>query len=52
MSLSDVVAELMRKGLGQEAAHVSYRRDPLTGLTVTDLGQVVTTQDVRQLEDD
>lgn len=50
-TLSEAVAELMRRGLGQRTANITFHRDPLTGLMVTDLGQVVTSEDVRALED-
>jgi predicted transcriptional regulator len=50
-TLSEIVAELMRRGLGQgKPAHTS--RSERTGLPVVTLGKVVTTDDVRSLEDD
>jgi hypothetical protein len=50
-TLSETVADLMRRGLGQgKAAETS--RSPRTGLPVVHLGTVVTTEDVRVLEDD
>jgi hypothetical protein len=50
-TLSEIVAELMRRGLGQNKpseASPSSR----TGLPVVTLGKVITTDDVRSLEDD
>jgi Arc/MetJ family transcription regulator len=50
-TLSETVADLMRRGLGQrQVADVS--RSPRTGLPVVHLGVVITTQDVRALEDE
>lgn len=50
-TLSETVADLMRRGLGQgQVADVS--RSARTGLPVVHLGVVITTQDVRALEDD
>jgi predicted transcriptional regulator len=50
-TLSEIVAELMRRGLGLgTSAEVS--RSPRTGLPVVRLGSVITTEDVRALEDE
>lgn len=50
-SLSATVADLMRRGLGtRQAAAVSPSRR--TGLPVVTLGIVITTEDVRALDDD
>ena len=52
-SFSETVADLIRRGLGQgrdTAAEVS--RSPQTGLPVIRLGTVVTTEDVRALENE
>jgi predicted transcriptional regulator len=50
-SLSETVAELMRRGLGQgRKAEIS--RSERTGLPVIHLGRVITTEDVRALDDD
>ena len=50
-SLSETVADLMRRGLGTgQAATVS--RSPRTGLPVVTLGTVITSEDVRSLDDD
>ena len=49
--LSKRVADLTRRGLG-EGRVVAVSRSALTGLPVVDLGVVITTQDVRALEDD
>ncbi|CAN5231217.1 antitoxin VapB29 [soil metagenome] len=50
-SLSDAVAELMRRGLGQGEAS-GIERSERTGLAVVRLGTVITTDDVRALEDE
>ncbi|MDQ3600605.1 MAG: antitoxin [Actinomycetota bacterium] len=50
-TLSEIVAELMRRGLGQgKPAQTS--RSARTGLPVVSIGKVITTDDVRSLEDD
>jgi hypothetical protein len=50
-SFSDTVADLMRRGLTSDTtAEVS--RSATTGLPVVTLGVVVTTDDVRALEDE
>lgn len=50
-TLSETVAALMRRGLGQ--AHPSRAsRSPRTNLPVVSLGKIVTSEDVRSLEDD
>jgi hypothetical protein len=50
-TLSETVADLMRRGMGQgDTAGVS--RSARTGLPVVRLGTVVTTDDVRALDDD
>lgn len=50
-TLSETVADLMRRGLGHGATAEVYR-SPATGLPVIRLGAVVTSEDVRSLEDD
>ena len=50
-TLSEIVALLMRRGLGQSrAAEVS--QSARTGLPVLHLGTVITTEDVRKLDDE
>jgi predicted transcriptional regulator len=50
-TLSEIVTELMRRGLGQGRAAEAVR-SPRTGLPVVTLGKIITTEDVRSLEDD
>jgi len=50
-TLSDIVAELMRRGLNQDSA-VAVSRSARTGLPLVRLGTVITTEDVRSLDDD
>jgi hypothetical protein len=50
-TLSEIVAELMRRGL-QQSAPSGVSRSERTGLPVIHLGTVITTDDVRALEDD
>ena len=50
-SLSDVVADLVRRGL-EPAAPRAPTHSTRTGLPVVSIGRVVTSEDVRSLEDD
>ncbi|MBV8931975.1 MAG: antitoxin [Kutzneria sp.] len=50
-TLSETVVELMRRGLGQGKPSQTSR-SPKTGLPVVNLGKIITTDDVRSLEDD
>jgi hypothetical protein len=50
-SLSETVAFLMRRGLG-ESRPVALTHSAVTGLPVVRLGRMITTEDVRSLEDD
>jgi predicted transcriptional regulator len=50
-TLSQAVATLIRRGLGSGVPG-EITRSPRTGLPVAHLGRVVTTEDVRRLEDD
>ncbi|GMU39170.1 MAG: putative antitoxin VapB29 [Chloroflexota bacterium] len=50
-TLSEIVADLMRRGLAP-GGEPEITVDALTGLPVIDLGQVVTTEDVRRLEEE
>jgi len=51
ITLSEAVAELIRRGLGQ-AGTISFDVSSLTGLPTAHLGRTVTSDDVRSLEDD
>ncbi len=50
-TLSETVAVLMRRGLGPGST-ASISRDPRTGLPLVSVGTVVTSEDVRSLEDE
>jgi hypothetical protein len=50
-TLSETVASLMRRGLGQSQAP-ELTHSAATGLPVVPLGRTITTEDVRSLEDD
>jgi predicted transcriptional regulator len=50
-TLSEIVVDLMRRGLG-EGKPAQTSQSPRTGLPVVTLGKVITTDDVRSLEDD
>ncbi len=50
-SLSETVADLVRRGLGPGRA-TELSTDPRTGLPVVSIGTIVTSEDVRSLEDD
>jgi len=50
-TLSETVAFLMRRGLGEGRA-AGLAHSQATGLPVVRLGRVITSEDVRALEDD
>jgi hypothetical protein len=50
-TLSETVADLMRRGLGQGQPPQDIGRSPATGLPVIRLGTPITSDDVRALED-
>lgn len=50
-TLSQTVAFLMRRGLGESRA-AGLTHSAATGLPVVHLGRMITTEDVRALEDD
>lgn len=50
-TLSETVADLIRRGLGQGGV-AQISRSERTGLPVVRLGKVITTEDVRALEDE
>lgn len=50
-TLSETVADLMRRGLAREGA-AEVARSERTGLPVVRLGTVISSEDVRALEDD
>ncbi len=50
-TLSETVADLMRRGLRQGSTE-ELSRSKVTGLPVVHLGTVITTEDVRALDDD
>ena len=49
-SLSETVAALMRRGLGQ-GTKAEVARSTVTGMPIVHLGTVITTDDVRRLDD-
>lgn len=51
-SMSETVAELIRRGLGEQSSPVSISQSDVTGLPVLHLGRTITSEDVRELEDD
>ena len=50
-TLSETVADLIRRGLGATST-AAISKDPRTGLPVVSVGTVVTSEDVRSLEDE
>jgi hypothetical protein len=50
-TLSETVAELMRRGLGAGGTS-AVSKDPRTGLPLVSIGTVVTSEDVRSLGDE
>jgi predicted transcriptional regulator len=49
-TLSETVADLIRRGLGAGTS-ASMSTDPRTGLPVVSVGTIVTSEDVRALDD-
>jgi hypothetical protein len=50
-TLSETVADLIRRGLGATST-AAITKDPRTGLPLISIGTVVTSEDVRSLEDE
>ncbi len=50
-TLSETVADLIRRGLASESS-AGMAVDPKTGFPVVRVGRIVTSQDVRSLEDE
>lgn len=50
-TLSETVADLIRRGLGAGTS-TSMSTDPRTGLPVVSVGTIVTSEDVRSLDDE
>ena len=50
-TLSETVADLIRRGLGVSTSS-TISTDPMTGLPVVSVGTIVTSEDVRSLDDD
>jgi hypothetical protein len=50
-TLSETVADLMRRGL-RAGSTATLSKDPRTGLPLVSVGTVVTSEDVRSLEDE
>ena len=51
-TMSEAIAWLMRRGLGEEREKPEIGVNPLTGLPAIRTGRVITSEDVKQLEDD
>jgi hypothetical protein len=51
-SLSEIVADLMRRGLGEAGPSGPIGKSSVTGLPVLRLGRTITTEDVRAFDDD
>lgn len=51
-TVSETVADLVRRGLDAVSASAGVATDPRTGLPVINVGTVVTADDVDALEDD
>lgn len=50
-TLSETLADLVRRGLGQPTPRLTIMVDPETGLPQIELGDIVTTDEVRNLMD-
>jgi len=51
-TLSETVVDLMRRGLGAPSSSAVMSKDPRTGLPLLSVGTIVTSEDVRSLEDE
>jgi len=51
-TLSQTVADLLRRGLGTQTRPGSAGTDDATGLPVVQIGRLITTEDVRALDDE
>jgi hypothetical protein len=51
-TLSEAVAWLMRRGLKAKDQSNEIQTDPLTGFPMISVGRIITTEDVKALEDD
>ncbi|WP_159235525.1 antitoxin [Mycolicibacterium vanbaalenii] len=51
-SLSETVADLIRRGLVAGNSTAAVSKDPRTGLPLVSVGTIVTSEDVRSLEDE
>lgn len=51
-TLSEAIAWLMRRGLGEETSEPVYGRDELTGLPTVRFGRVVTSEEIEQFLDE
>ena len=51
-TLSEAVAWLMRRGLGEGSPSPKLKRDELTGILTVDLGRVVTVEEVERFLDE
>jgi predicted transcriptional regulator len=51
-TLSQTIADLVLRALEERSTSVVVARSPNTGLPVVSLGTVITSEDVRALEDD
>ncbi|CAJ1581927.1 antitoxin [[Mycobacterium] wendilense] len=51
-TLSETVADLVRRGLSAGGPTTGFSTDTRTGLPVVGVGRVVTSEDVRSLEDE
>ncbi len=51
-TLSETVVDLMRRGLGASNSNTAMSTDPRTGLPLVSVGTIVTSEDVRSLEDE
>ena len=51
-TLSETVVDLMRRGLGASNSNIAMSTDTRTGLPLVSIGTIVTSEDVRSLEDE
>ena len=51
-TLSETVADLMRRGLGAASSPWAVSKDPRTGLPLVSIGSIVASEDVRSMADE
>lgn len=51
-TMSEAIAWLMRRGLGEDSARPDYGRDELTGLPTVKYGRIITSEEIERFLDE